>query len=215
MKRFLAWREIQDLVVQHPLCRYTILPAGIIMVSLFSGLAMAVVLWCQYGWDGYSLSEGISRSTIFWAYPKAIDIGYCVLPPLLIITIGTALTGRVLPAFIGLIPTFFAWVPFDDLVMWLRLAVFVPPCLGLLVLDRQTQLWPKLSRRMKWLVWGTAAFNLGVVLFSLKKSEAPLQADLLMSLSAAFWFTVFFDFSWRFSSDRIGFPDQDAKGEKP
>jgi hypothetical protein len=215
MKKFLAaWRAFQELVVRHPGCRYTILPACIILAIWLVALAMMAGVWFREGWDVYEFAtDGIAG----W---NEAGFGWSVMVIIGMVTV--LLTGRWIPTLVGLFSTIFALGTYlqtkelflgeaniisgiyENHFLWKRLAIFVPALLWLLFLDWKSARLPRLPGRTKWLAGAAAVFCLALVLVWGKVESHWIKAGLLQSISAAFWFAILFDLAWRISHDRFG-----------
>jgi ankyrin repeat protein len=199
------WHSFRDTVVRHPLCRYTILPAGIFLAIWLAVPILVLLMWgcCGRGAYGFWYVLGELSSE----YYRFFHLG-------LLVFVGVSawlLTGRGLPTVIGLVPIGLSldiylqkirWFHCDNSwaemrLMWKRLAVFVLAWLWLLFLDwRKSTGRPAWSWRMKCLA-GLAAGLLILAGLALVMVEDPeLKGVLLQTLSAAVWFTVFFSLAW-------------------
>jgi hypothetical protein len=206
---FAAWQDFQDAVVRHPLCRYTILPAGIVLAIWLVALPLALGAWAKAGdVSAYELVDILS------------DLSKQRLGLLVLMSIGVVagmLTGRLLPVLTGFLVVFlavdiyphaaniFTSTASTKTFFLCRLAFFVPAWLWLLSLDWRQAKLPALLSWMKWLA-GASVMFLGIFLLVSAKAENDwLRAGLLLPLATAFGFTVFFDLAWRVSKDQSVF----------
>jgi hypothetical protein len=209
---FLSWRSFQDVVVRHPLCRYTILPAGLFVAIWLSGAIVVNGVWQEYGRNAFCfMQDGIP------------EIGQDRLVRPLLIGMGLTgwlLTGRWLPMLSSLLmtPVVFAYLQYgprwswmiglqsDKAFAWERLAVFIPALLWLLYLDWKSVSRPVLSWWMKGLVGLAVVFWAAVLALwiRLDSSSGWVKDELKLSWATAIWSAFLFDLVWRTSYDRFG-----------
>ncbi len=188
MRKFLAeWRIFQDAIVWNPLCRYTILPGIMLVVAWLAGLLVAMV-----GQDR-SNEDGVGAAAWLAAWVVAL-----------------LLTGRWMPTLIGFVFGLSAALDtfsrhhVDTLAIVLPLMVFGVVAFWLISLDRDKFAnCQALPPWMKWLMGLSVGFMFFLLLLVLPMAivsqSEMLPSGVLLSLSAAFWFTVFFDLIWRMS----------------
>jgi hypothetical protein len=190
MRKFLAdWRAFQDTVVWNPLCRYTILPAGIVFSMWLVALSVMVIVWYRDGGSLFWLNEDEV------CYPACWVSGVAAL----------LLTGRWMPTLIGFVFAIsiasetFLNHGVNVVAIGLPLLTFGVVALWLISLDRgKFANGLALSLRMKLLVVLSAGFMI-LLLLAMVTPNFRVQSGALLSLSAGFWFTVFFDLIWRIS----------------
>ncbi len=214
MKELLAaWRQVQDAVTGHPLCRFTILPAGILLAIWLSGLSLVMLMWGLGGWEAWPLDEVVKglNNEVFIVFILA-GVGLA----------GGWLTGRWMPVVAGLATTVFALDTYvSEIKGWtyyynscsglsspglLWLLVFCLAGLWLLFMDwRKPSGQPPLTWRLKLLVGVAAGILLLAGLMLAGLDTEPLRTEILLSLAAAVWFTVFFNLAWRLTAGPIFF----------
>ena len=208
-KFFAAWQDFQDAVVRHPLCRYTILPAGIMLAIWMVAIPLLLGVWWQAG--------GVDAYDLIDILPDLNGAGLGLLVLMSVGVVASVLTGRLLPVLTGLLVVFLAIGAYSQAdhiftktastktFFLCRLAFFVPVWLWLLSLDWRQAKLPALLSWMKWLA-GASVMFLGIFLLVSAKAENDwLRAGLLLPLATAFGFTVFFDLAWRVSKDQSVF----------
>ena len=94
---FAAWRDIQDTIVRHPFCRYTILPAGIVLAIWL--VAVPAIAW---NWR----SEGLPLNLVSLTDDYVVRLDQNGIYYSMMISIGLVgwlLTGRWLPTLVALV----------------------------------------------------------------------------------------------------------------
>lgn len=208
-----AWRNVQDTIVRHPFCRYTILPAGIVLaIWLVAGPAMAWN-WCQKEFPCSLASDNVvplDKNCIHFGILACIGL------------MGWFLTGRWLPVLIALIyasgPTSlyyeggsFEHLPLAISILWLM--ALVPIVVWMRVMDRRLEpisedsppkFWfsaQPLDPRMRKLCWGAAGFYLLQIPMLFFAESCWIRNGILLSLLAGIVFAVVVDITWRISPE--------------
>ncbi len=206
-KMLAAWRSLQDTVVRHPLCRYTILPAGVV-------LAIWLVVLPMTAWNCWQ--EGLALRDFADGLAMQSDSEFFIWLPVTVGLMGILLTGRWLAVFIGLLALIFPMSAYDlsnvlyeyhreyfgYAIFWLSVCLPVVVCL--VGLDVRSRCLPILPRWLRWLAVAAAGFCVSLVPASLLAEDCWAQCGLLESLMAGFLFTVFLDLAWRLSHDGFG-----------
>ncbi len=206
MKTRTAWRRFQEAVLRHPFCRFTILPAAISLAICLVAPCLVLAMWAWGGREAWSAAQIVNGCGGWLSLFIMLAVGLT----------GGLLTGRWQATLAGLITTWFAlesrirpkkelfyYAPADGTesiwLIWL-LVVFSLAGLWLFSLDRRkTADWPVLSRPLKLL--GVAA------LVGIMVAAGWLRYygnEWLLALSAAIWFTVFFNLAWRLGETKAG-----------
>lgn len=207
--RLAAGFSFQKTVVQHPFCRYTILPAGVVLAIWAVMLPCCLVSWRRLGGEeAYDITDAIAR--LRW------DTGCQGLAIVAVVVVAVLLTNHLKPILLGLLVVFLACSLYEhgdamfidnasmSAFLFHRLVFFAPACLWLCYLDRQSGKWPALPFWMKALAVVAAMVLAGLVLGAFAVADCWLKTALLLPPAAAFGFTVFFDLAWRMSPDLPG-----------
>ena len=220
MKAFLAtWRNVQDTIVRHPFCRYTILPAGIILAIWLVALPTMAWNWWQ---EGHFLTlidlteEYVVRLRGKYFYFQLIGS---------IALAGLILTGRWVSTLAGLIYMLFPLGIYgqSEALGYGGLAIFIfwlmalaPIVVWMRGMDRRLEpistdsppvfwFWAQpLNPRMRKLAWGAAVFCLLQIPVSLCVGNCWILNGMLLALLAGVLFAVVVDIVWRISPGSPG-----------
>lgn len=203
---FIAWRRFQNAVVGHPMCRFSILPAGIGLAIAMTVVSLVALMWCWGGQEAWSIEEVVNK----------LDGGIGVLSLVTIGLAGGLLTGRWQLTLAGLIPVGFILEIYlqisrgnvyfysvrlmhDNLEkLWRMLLAFALAGLVLLWMEGWKRVdWPEISNGLKLLVGVAAGLVLLLGLPGFLVKDELLKVYGLLGLSAAIGFTIFFTLALR------------------
>lgn len=216
MKAFLAaWKDLQDTIVRHPFCRYTILPAGIVLAIWLVAVPTMAWNWWQ---EGYACTLTVDLTDEYVVRLDDMNVFFSFLASIGLV--GLVLTGRWLPILVALVYMFFPFIIYHRsempensrlLISALCLAPLVPIVVWTQILDRRRKTIPKdsppdsrpqgrpLTPRMRKLAWTAAGFCLLQIPALLSLKNGWLQNGMLQALLAGFLFTAIVDILWRLS----------------
>ena len=214
-----AWRNVQDTIVRHPFCRYTILPAGIVLaIWLIAVPAMA--------WNWWQEGLPFNLANLSDDYMVRLDQD-CIYSWILVSIglMGLILTGRWFPTLVAL--TYMVWpmAVYDQsgsigrlsgtnlVVSILWLMALAPIIVWMRVMDRRLEpisensppkFWfsaQPLDPQMRKLCWGAAGFCLLQIPMLLLAQSCWIQNGMLQTLWAGILFAIIVDITWRISPD--------------
>jgi hypothetical protein len=220
MKAFLAtWRNVQDTIVRHPFCRYTILPAGIV-------LAIWLVAVPAIAWNWWR--EGLPLNLVSLTDDYVVRLDQDGIYSSMMVSIGLVgwlLTGRWLPTLVALVYMLWPISVYDQsgelrgiagpsAIFWMM--ALAPVLVWMRVMDRRLEpvsedsppafwFWAQpLDPRMRKLAWWATGFCLMQILLLFFVKNCWLQNGMLQALLAGVIFAVVVDITWRISPGPFG-----------